>query len=80
MPRTHQLVRTMLACHLDRAVCAIQPWQRLDRDLDLTPLELVLLALEFEEIQQVRVSMDGLVGASTVGDLFALFARALAEG
>jgi hypothetical protein len=68
------VVRESLARRLHRDGTTIHPWHRLEEDLDLTPLELVLLALDVEEIEDVSFSLEPLAKAHTVGDLFAFFA------
>jgi hypothetical protein len=53
-------------------------WPARDETLDMTPLELVLVALEIEGIEHVRLDMTQLDEVRTVGDLVALFDRAAA--
>jgi acyl carrier protein len=79
MKAIQAIVRESLARHLDREPSAIHDWQRVEEDLDLTPLELVLVALELEE-EDVRVPFEQLAAVRTVGDLLALFARARTRG
>ncbi|HEY3817901.1 MAG TPA: hypothetical protein VGL81_12055 [Polyangiaceae bacterium] len=77
MPSTDAIVRAVLAHHLERDPGAMYPWLRLQDDLDMTPLELVLVALEIEEIEHTQVAVDELAEAHTVGDLLTLFSREL---
>ena len=53
------VVRGLLARHLNREASTLHAWHHLDRDLDLTPLELVMLAVELEEL---RKSLEGAPG------------------
>jgi acyl carrier protein len=77
MPSTEAIVRAVLAHHLELDARKMYPWLRLEDDLDMTPLELVLVALEIEEIEHTQVPIDELAGAHTVGDLLAFFSREL---
>jgi acyl carrier protein len=71
------LVRNILARHLQRDVTTICASDDLERDLDLTPLEIVLVALEVEDVVRFHVELDELAGARTVADLIAFFAMAV---
>jgi acyl carrier protein len=75
MHSTDAIVRAVLAHHLERDATKIYPWLRLQEDLDVTPLELVLVALEIEEIEHRQLPFDELAGAHTVGDLLTFFSR-----
>jgi acyl carrier protein len=77
--RIAAIVRESLARHQDRDRSTIHPWQRLEEDLDLTPLELVLLALDVEEIEDVTLPLEQLATVRTVGDLLSFFARTVAR-
>jgi acyl carrier protein len=79
MKSINAVVRESLARHLDRDESTIRPSQRLDEDLDLTPLELVLVALDVEEIEDVTIPLEQLEAARTVGELLRFFARAVAR-
>jgi hypothetical protein len=57
----------------------IHPWHELERDLDMTPLEVVLLALEVEGIEEVDIDLTGLEIVRTVGELSAFLARQVAR-
>jgi hypothetical protein len=65
-------VRRALARHLNRAPSTIHGWQRLDQDLDITPLEVVLVALDVEELEDVIIPVEELAAVATVSELFAL--------
>jgi acyl carrier protein len=79
MKSINAIVREALAHHLDRDASTIHPSQRLEEDLDLTPLELVLIALDMEELEDVALPFEQLATLRTVGDLFSFFARAVAR-
>jgi hypothetical protein len=78
MRSIQSVARGILALHAGRGR-EIRAWQRLEADLDLTPLELVLVTLEVEQLAQVELSTEGLEGVETVGDLFAFLSQALAS-
>ena len=80
MTRACTVVRSSLAHHLDRAASSIHGWQRLDRDLELQPLTLVLVALDVEEIEDVLLPVEQLSALETVGELVALVSRTVARG
>jgi hypothetical protein len=65
-----------VARHAQRDVPVLFHWLRLEHDLDLTPLELVLLALEIDEATGVEVAPEDLALAGTVGELVSLFVHA----
>ncbi len=69
----------VLAHRLGRPVSTIHPWQQLERDLDITPLEVVLVALEIEDIEGVDIDVRGLERAHTVDDLATFFMREVAR-
>jgi hypothetical protein len=71
------VVRGLLARHLDRAPSTVHAWHSLERDLDITPLELVLVAVEIEALEGVELDVEGLSAAQTVSDLYAYFRRAM---
>jgi acyl carrier protein len=64
-----RLVCSTLARHTDCDARAIRSSWTLEHDLALTPLELVLIALEVEEHEGIRLPVEDLVSATTVGDL-----------
>ena len=72
-----RLVRRTLARYAGRPENALHPRLRLEADLDLTPLELVLLAVDIEEAVGVEIPVEGLASVETVGDLMRFFRRAL---
>jgi acyl carrier protein len=79
MKSTNEIVRDVLAHHLNRDASEVQPEKHLERDLDLSPMELALVALELEEIEEVTLPAHGLGSIQTVADLFALVSRAIAR-
>jgi hypothetical protein len=74
-----QFVRNTLARHAGCPASALHPGQRLEDDLDLTPLELVLIALEVEEAVGVGIAVEGLASVVTVGELMGFFRRAVSR-
>jgi acyl carrier protein len=79
MRSIQSVARGILALHAGRRGREIRAWHRLEADLDLTPLELVLVTLEIEQLAQVELSTEGLEAVETVGDLFAFLSQALAR-
>jgi len=75
MRSVRSVVLYVLAHHLGCPVAKIHPWQDLERDLDLTPLELVLVALDIEGIEDVDLHVEGLDRIRTVADLGSFFVR-----
>ncbi len=71
-------VRGTLAHHTGRSVHAIHAWHRLEADLDLTPLEIVIIGMELEEIVGSEIPVDALGDLETVADLFGLVSRVVA--
>jgi acyl carrier protein len=71
--------RAVLARHSGRDSHQIRAWDRLEADLDLTPLEMVLVLVEVEEALGVELPAEGLEAVETVGDLFAFLSRSLAN-
>ena len=72
-------VLNVVAHHTGRPVSTIHPWQELERDLEMTPLELVLVALEVEDIEAVELDVSTLDRARTVGELVTFFTREVAR-
>lgn len=72
---SNDLVREVLARHLERDVRDIHLSTRLD-ELDVTPLELVLTALEMEEMARTSLPVEELAVVETVADFCAFVARA----
>jgi hypothetical protein len=73
------IVNQVLAYHVGQPGGTIQPWQELARDLDMTPLEVVLLALEIEGIEGVDIDLTGLELVRTVGELSTFLGREIAR-
>jgi acyl carrier protein len=64
-----ELVRDVVARHLDVDVNDIGPDLHLQHDLHLDPLDLVLIALRLEEMEQREFPIYRLGLAETVGDI-----------
>lgn len=64
-----EIVRFALALHLDADVTDIQLDHRLERDLGLDPLDLVLVVLRLEEIEGGELPVADLESVMTVRDL-----------
>ena len=77
MSSLSSVVRGLLARHLDRHPSTIHAWHSIEQDLDLTPLELVLVAVEIEALEDVELDVEGLSDAQTVSDVYAYFRRAV---
>jgi acyl carrier protein len=73
------LIRGVLAHRAGRHPDDVRAWHNLERDLDLTPLELVLVTLEVEEAVDVELPAEELATLETVGDLFVFVTRAVAD-
>jgi acyl carrier protein len=66
-----QTVRSVLARHTGRLPSTLHARQRLERDLHLTPLEIVLVILEVEQILEEFLPIDEAASLHRVGDLIA---------
>jgi len=77
MTSLSSVVRGLLARHLDRDPSTLHAWHSIERDLDLTPLELVLVAVEIEALEDVELDVEGLSTVERVSDLYAFFRRAV---
>ena len=64
-----QMVRFALALHLDASPAQVELHHRLDRDLGLDPLDLVLVVLRLEEIENAEFPVGDLEHVATVEDL-----------
>ncbi|WP_146647644.1 acyl carrier protein [Labilithrix luteola] len=69
---TFDIVRRELSSHIGWAPAEIGRERRLDRDLGLDPLDLVLLALRLEDREGAEFPVAELAGIRTVGDLVAV--------
>lgn len=82
----HAVVRDVLArrAHHERHIGMdthdIRAYHDLNRNLALTPLELVALLVELEERLETELPAEELAQVETVGDLFLFVVRAVAEG
>jgi hypothetical protein len=75
MRSLRHIVLQVLALHTRRHASSLHPWQDLDGDLDMTPLEVVLVAMEIEGIEDVDIDVTGLDEVKTVGEALAFFER-----
>lgn len=73
MKPTDETVREIVAAHLELPPQAISREQHLERDLDLMPLDVVLVALKLEDQAQMQISEEQLDQVETVDDLSRLF-------
>ena len=67
-----ETVREVVAAHLELPPSAIRTEQRLDEDLGISSLGLVLMALDLEDVLDVRLPYDRLGEVRTVGALCSL--------
>jgi acyl carrier protein len=72
------IVRRAVAEHLDVEPGGIQAAHRFARDLELHPLDVVLIALRLEEVEGVELPIDRLDSVETVAELTKLLRRVLA--
>ena len=79
MKALNQTVRRVLARHLGLPPSNIHAWQDLEADLDVTPLELVLVVQEVEEIVDVPLPVEDAASFRTVGDLLTFLSLAVAR-
>jgi hypothetical protein len=73
MKSLRSTVLSVLARHLEHPEPTLHLWTDLERDLDVTPLEVALVALEIEAIEKVDLHVAALVGARTVAELLNAF-------
>ncbi len=67
-----EVVRSAVAQHLDIEPSLVRSWHRFERDLGLHPLDVILIALELEEIEEVELPIDHLDELRTVAELTVL--------
>jgi acyl carrier protein len=67
------VIRT-IARHLRKGASDVRPEHRLSRDLDLRPLDLVLIGLHLEDLLSLTLPFDRLDSAQTV-DGFSILVR-----
>ncbi len=65
----YEIVRRVLAEHLDVDASQVHLEQHLETDLGMTALGLVLVALDLEEVECVSLPFDELKRIKTVGQL-----------
>jgi acyl carrier protein len=68
----HSVALRALARHAGCDTDTIRTWHSLDSDLHLTPLELVIIALEIQDAAHVELPLDELATIETVGEFFAM--------
>jgi acyl carrier protein len=64
-----EMVRSVVARHLQVAPATITARMHLVRELELDPLDLVLIAIRIEALEGVEFPIARLEGTVTVGDL-----------
>lgn len=69
----------VLARHAGRSPSTLHTQQRLERDLQLTPLEIVLVILEVEQMLDESLPIDDVVSLDRVSDLIAFVSLAVAS-
>jgi len=74
-----QFARRSIARYAGRPASDLGLRERLDQDLDLSPLELVLIAIDFEEAVGIAVPIEGLASVQTVADLMRFLRRAVSR-
>lgn len=79
MKTTNAVVRDVLAHHLDRDPSTLEPWQRLELDLDLSPSDMALVLREIGDVEDVELPTETLTSLSTVGDLQVVVSRTIAR-
>ena len=75
MKSVDDVVCCLLAQRLGRGALTIDSTRDLESDLDLAPLELVLVALDVEKITDVQIPVEGLASVRTLGELLSFFSR-----
>jgi acyl carrier protein len=76
MKSPEALVRAVLAEHLETDVSSIHADHHLADDLGLTPLAVVLVALDLEDVENVVLPFEQLTQVKTVSDLARFVAHA----
>ena len=79
MKSLRSVVLRVLAHHSGHPIDTIHPWQELEHDLDMTPLEIVLVVLEIEGIVDADLDVTELAHVRTVGELMTFFTRETAR-
>lgn len=73
MNNIEQLVRNLLADHLEVGPESLHDTDRLDGDLGMSPLAVVLVVLDVEDAVESFVQFEQLGAVKTVADLIDLF-------
>jgi acyl carrier protein len=76
----NRLVCEVVARHLQMEPRAIDPHTTVRQDLELDPLDLVLIALRIEEIERIEFPIARLEHVRTVGDIAKIVRAAHASG
>jgi acyl carrier protein len=74
-----RFVRKTIARRAGRPASSLHADDNLEDDLDLTPLELVLIAIDIEEAAGIDIPVEGLASVKTLGQLMRFFSRALSR-
>jgi acyl carrier protein len=77
---SEEVVRLALAAHLECDLSEIRAAHHLERDLGITRLGLVLVALDLEDLEHVSLSFDELAAVHTVADLSRFLGEARRAG
>lgn len=64
-----EIIREVIGAHLEVEASTIKPHQHFARDLGITPMGLVLICLDLEDVEHVSLAFDDLSGVQTVEDL-----------
>jgi hypothetical protein len=70
-------VLCILARHADRTLPSLSYDSDLERDLDLSPLELVFVSKDLGDACELDLTLDGIERVKTVGELVAFLLRAV---
>jgi acyl carrier protein len=73
-------VLQVLARHIGRPKSTIHPWLDLEDDLDMSSLDVILVALEVGATEGVEVDVTGLELVHTVAELSTFLTDEVAEG
>jgi acyl carrier protein len=79
MTSIDQTVRGVLARYVRCLPSTLHRQQLLERDLDVTPLEMVNVVLELEDILDASLPIDEVGSLQTVGDLIAFVSHVVAR-
>lgn len=71
------LVRHVIAAHLEIDAADVRPSLQLERDLGITRLGLVLIGLDLEDLERASLPFERLADVRTVADLGRLLGEAI---